>query len=150
MFSHVTVGVSDLDRAGRFYDAVLLPLDLQRRPVTPDGGPASACWVGKDHTLPRFYAYIPFDGRPANAGNGSWSRSWLLLRRPFRLPTPRVLPQVDQTKARRVLAPTTAMAISALISATPTATRCISSTAATFGTDHPAGVAKLGRSGRIV
>ncbi|CAM5390365.1 VOC family protein [Mycolicibacterium aubagnense] len=71
MFSHVTVGVSDLDRAGRFYDAVLLPLDLQRRPVTPDGGPASACWVGKDHTLPRFYAYIPFDGRPANAGNGS-------------------------------------------------------------------------------
>lgn len=71
MFSHVTVGVSDLDRAERFYDAVLLPFDLQRRPVTPDGGPASACWVGKDHTLPRFYAYIPFDSRPASAGNGS-------------------------------------------------------------------------------
>lgn len=71
MFSHVTVGVSDLDRAERFYDAVLLPLELRRRPVTPDGGPASACWVGKDHTLPRFYAYIPFDGRPANPGNGS-------------------------------------------------------------------------------
>ncbi|HEV2501539.1 MAG TPA: VOC family protein [Mesorhizobium sp.] len=71
MFSHVTVGVSDLGRAERFYDAVLLPLELRRRPVTPDGGPASACWVGKDHTLPRFYAYIPFDGRPANPGNGS-------------------------------------------------------------------------------
>lgn len=71
MFSHVTVGVSDLDRAKRFYDAVLLPLELRRRPVTPDGGPASACWVGKDRTLPRFYAYVPFDGRPANPGNGS-------------------------------------------------------------------------------
>ncbi|MFE0016589.1 VOC family protein [Mesorhizobium sp. NPDC059054] len=71
MFSHVTVGVSDLDRAERFYDAVLLPLDLRRRPVTPDGGPASACWVGKNRTLPRFYTYILFDRRPANAGNGS-------------------------------------------------------------------------------
>lgn len=71
MFSHVTVGVSDLDRAKHFYDAVLLPLGLRRRPVTPDGGPASACWVGKDHSLPRFYAYIPFNGREASVGNGS-------------------------------------------------------------------------------
>lgn len=71
MFSHVTVGVRDLDRAERFCDAALLPLDLRRRPVTPDGGPASACWVDKDRALPRFYAYIPFDDRPASAGNGS-------------------------------------------------------------------------------
>jgi hypothetical protein len=45
MFSHVTVGVTDLDRAAAFYDAVLRPLGYFQRPVTPDGGPASRCWV---------------------------------------------------------------------------------------------------------
>lgn len=39
MFSHITVGVSDLDKAAAFYDAILLPLGLKQRPVTPDGGP---------------------------------------------------------------------------------------------------------------
>ncbi|WP_406855232.1 VOC family protein [Alsobacter sp. KACC 23698] len=71
MFSHVTVGCSDLDRAARFYDAVLPPLGLQRRAVMPDGGPASACWVSPDAILPRFYVYQPFDGKPASAGNGA-------------------------------------------------------------------------------
>lgn len=71
MFSHITVGTRDLVRAAAFYDAVLLPLGLRRRPVTPDGGPAAACWVSPDHTLPRFFVYMPFDGRPASAGNGS-------------------------------------------------------------------------------
>lgn len=71
MFSHVTVGSSDLDRAGRFYDAVLLPLGLRRRQVTPDGGPAALCWVSPGQNLPRFYVYEPFDRRPAGVGNGS-------------------------------------------------------------------------------
>lgn len=70
MFSHVTVGVSDLDRAARFYDALLLPLGLARRPVDPDGGPPSLCWIQPGAGLPRFYAYLPFDGRPCSAGNG--------------------------------------------------------------------------------
>ncbi len=30
MFDHVSIGVSDLKRAGRFYDAVLKPLDCTR------------------------------------------------------------------------------------------------------------------------
>ena len=30
MFDHVSIGVSDLKRAGRFYDAVLKPLDVTR------------------------------------------------------------------------------------------------------------------------
>ncbi|CAI1526335.1 Uncharacterised protein [Serratia proteamaculans] len=38
MFSHITVGVSDLEQAATFYDAILLPLGLIQRPVTPDGG----------------------------------------------------------------------------------------------------------------
>ena len=30
MFDHVSIGVSDLERAGKFYDAVLKPLDVTR------------------------------------------------------------------------------------------------------------------------
>ncbi|TBU98323.1 lactoylglutathione lyase [Stutzerimonas kirkiae] len=71
MFSHITVGVSDLARAAAFYDAVLAPLGLRQRPVTPDGGPTSLCWIMPGQALPRFYAYRPFDGEPASAGNGS-------------------------------------------------------------------------------
>lgn len=71
MFSHITVGCSDIDRAAAFYDAVLYPLGFQRRPVKPDGGPASACWFMPGQPLPRFYAYLPFDRQPATAGNGS-------------------------------------------------------------------------------
>lgn len=71
MFSHVTVGCSDLERAAAFYDAILAPLGLVRRPVTPDGGPPAACWIVPNQQLPRFYVYIPFDGNGASAGNGS-------------------------------------------------------------------------------
>lgn len=71
MFSHVTVGVSDINRASLFYDALLTPLGLKRRLVTPDGGPVAVCWVEQGRQLPRFYAYLPFDGQPAGAGNGS-------------------------------------------------------------------------------
>lgn len=71
MFSHITVGAEDLDRAGRFYDAVLTPLGLSRRPVLADGGPRSLCWHREGAGLPRFYVYRPFNGHPASAGNGS-------------------------------------------------------------------------------
>ena len=70
MFSHITLGSNDLDRAARFYDAVLLPLGLQRRIVDPDGGPPALCWVGAQ-SYPRFYIYSPFDGQPASVGNGT-------------------------------------------------------------------------------
>lgn len=70
MFSHVTVGCHDLERSAAFYDAVLIPLGLVRRPVTPDGGPAAACWITASQPLPRFYVYRPFDGEAASTGNG--------------------------------------------------------------------------------
>ncbi|MEH6631650.1 MAG: VOC family protein [Halopseudomonas aestusnigri] len=70
MFSHVTVGSNDLDRAEAFYDAVLTPLGLQQRKVTPDGGPGSLCWVVRNQPLPRFYVYEPLDGASASVGNG--------------------------------------------------------------------------------
>lgn len=71
MFSHVTVGTNDIERATVFYDAVLAPLGLQQRTVDPDGGPAARCWIEKPHSLPRFYVYEPFDGAQATAGNGT-------------------------------------------------------------------------------
>ncbi len=71
MFSHITVGTQNLHLSAVFYDALLIPLGLQRRPVTPDGGPEAACWVSKDHVLPRFYVYSPFNGQPASVGNGA-------------------------------------------------------------------------------
>jgi len=71
MFSHVTVGTNDLAVASAFYDAVLAPLGMRRRQVTPDGGPPSACWVLLKASLPRFYVYMPFDRALASVGNGS-------------------------------------------------------------------------------
>jgi catechol 2,3-dioxygenase-like lactoylglutathione lyase family enzyme len=71
MFSHITVGSNDLDRAGAFYDAVLLPLGLRRRAVVPDGGPPALCWILAEGKLPRFFVFTPFDGQKAAAGNGS-------------------------------------------------------------------------------
>ncbi|MCL6701300.1 VOC family protein [Pseudomonas sp. T1.Ur] len=71
MFSHVTVGTNDLERAGAFYDAILAPLGLKRRVVVPDGGPAALCWVAAEAPLPRFYVYIPANGEPSSIGNGS-------------------------------------------------------------------------------
>jgi catechol 2,3-dioxygenase-like lactoylglutathione lyase family enzyme len=71
MFSHVTVGSSNIDQSSTFYDDVLAPLGLVRRPVTPDGGPAAACWIVPGQPLPRFYVYMPFDRNAASVGNGS-------------------------------------------------------------------------------
>lgn len=71
MFSHITVGCTNLDSAAAFYDAVLTPLGLCRRVVIPDGGPAAACWVNPELPLPRFYVYQPYNRQPASVGNGS-------------------------------------------------------------------------------
>lgn len=71
MFSHVAFGYSDLEKASDFYDSVLAELGFERRPVSSDGGPAPACWVPAGKSLPRFYVYIPFDGKSASPGNGN-------------------------------------------------------------------------------
>jgi catechol 2,3-dioxygenase-like lactoylglutathione lyase family enzyme len=71
MFSHVTLGSNDLARCGEFYDALLAPLGVVRREVTPDGGPDALCWGLPGQALPRFYVYRPFDGEPARSGNGA-------------------------------------------------------------------------------
>ena len=69
MPNRITVGCHDLSRAVRFYDAVLIPLGLSRRPVAADGGPDAACWGYPGQDLPSFYVYMPFNRRPLKVAN---------------------------------------------------------------------------------
>lgn len=67
MLLYITVGTNDLNRACRFYDAVMPCLGLERRFLNADeagyGDPAPA--------RIRFWVTRPFDGKPASVGNGS-------------------------------------------------------------------------------
>ena len=63
LVSHVSVGVSDLDRAGAFYDAVLAVLGARRVMDHPFG-------IGYGRAFPTFWASKPHDGREAAVGNG--------------------------------------------------------------------------------
>ena len=71
MFSHITIGTTDLKSAERFYNLLLSPLGFKQRRVSADGGPSSCCWVVGNDTLPRFYVYEPFNGEIAGVANGS-------------------------------------------------------------------------------
>ncbi len=71
MFSHITVGAADLDKAEIFYNGLLKPLGLIPRQVIPDGAAVSLCWVSSQAVLPRFYVTRPFNSAPALAGNGN-------------------------------------------------------------------------------
>jgi catechol 2,3-dioxygenase-like lactoylglutathione lyase family enzyme len=66
MFSHVTIGTTDLARAVTFYDAALAPLGIERVPSKYESwaawrrpGEGPTLWVGR-----------PYDGQPASRGNG--------------------------------------------------------------------------------
>ena len=66
MIHHVSLGVSDLERAAAFYDAVLTPLGYRR--TLEVAGLAIA--YGEQH--PEFWIGGPLDeSRPASAGNGA-------------------------------------------------------------------------------
>lgn len=68
MISHIHVGITDFARAWHFYEAVLPLLGLEIRFSEPDkewGG-----WQAPDRTRPLFLIGKPFDGAPAEAGNG--------------------------------------------------------------------------------
>jgi catechol 2,3-dioxygenase-like lactoylglutathione lyase family enzyme len=71
MFSHVTVGSTNLGRAGVFYDALLNPIGLIRLVTEPDGGPLALCWVDALKPFTEFYVHEPFDRKAASVGNGS-------------------------------------------------------------------------------
>jgi catechol 2,3-dioxygenase-like lactoylglutathione lyase family enzyme len=65
MIGYTTVGTNDLERAGRFYDALLADLGAKRMM-------ASDRYIGwgTSPTAPMFMAIKPHDGKPATVGNG--------------------------------------------------------------------------------
>ncbi|MBS0521475.1 MAG: VOC family protein [Proteobacteria bacterium] len=65
MFSHVTVGSSDIARSRRFYDALTPPLGLVRHADYPE-----AIGYGCDGGRPQLWIVQPLDRKPATAGNG--------------------------------------------------------------------------------
>ncbi|WP_243634495.1 VOC family protein [Roseicella frigidaeris] len=69
MFSHVTLGVGDIDRAMAFYDAVLAPLGLARQ--VSDRAAGQAGYAAAPAGRAGFWLLRPRDGRPASVGNGT-------------------------------------------------------------------------------
>jgi catechol 2,3-dioxygenase-like lactoylglutathione lyase family enzyme len=68
MFSHISVGVTDFERALSFYSAVLDLLGLERRFCEREIPWAG--WQGADGSRPLFVIATPYDGAPHVAGNG--------------------------------------------------------------------------------
>ncbi len=68
MISHVFVGVGDFGRAMDFYSAVLAELDLQQKFCEAEK--AWAGWTAPGAARPLFLVGHPYDGMPAQAGNG--------------------------------------------------------------------------------
>lgn len=66
MFSHVTVGTNDLERARAFYDAVFATIGVVRRWAYP----TAIGYVFKDDHRPQFWVMKPFDENVARPGNG--------------------------------------------------------------------------------
>ncbi len=81
MFTYISFGTSDLERAVRFYDATMGALGHKRCEVTGWDG-----WAGwgtyEQHGATELALWVckPLDGKPASAGNGTMvalgARSW--------------------------------------------------------------------------
>ena len=71
MFSHITVGISDFERALRFYDQLFGVLGIERRFCDTDI--PWATWAPNDDHRPSFMIGKPFDGNPHDPGNGQMS-----------------------------------------------------------------------------
>lgn len=63
LVSHVSVGVTDLTRAGVFYDAAFEALRVGRVMEHPMG-------LASGRAFPEFWASVPQDREPATVGNG--------------------------------------------------------------------------------
>lgn len=66
MIGYVTLGVADLERAARFYDAIAAEMGVGR--MMESG--LFIAW-GKPGGAAGVAATLPFDGQPATAGNGT-------------------------------------------------------------------------------
>ncbi|MEA2934562.1 MAG: hypothetical protein QOD74_1208 [Variibacter sp.] len=68
MYSHITVGTSQMNRAMRFYDAVLAPLGMQRKrtfKIAISYAPPDFSGVNEP-----FWVVRPYDKQAATPGNG--------------------------------------------------------------------------------
>ena len=65
MFSHVTLGTNDLDRARAFYVPVMAALGMTQPFQLPRGGLVFGELAGL-----KLFIGVPFDGQPASHGNG--------------------------------------------------------------------------------
>jgi catechol 2,3-dioxygenase-like lactoylglutathione lyase family enzyme len=68
MFSHITVGTNDIDRAKQFYDKVLAAIGL--RCQLDDRVAGWLCYVPEGDSGPEFLICRPIDGGKATFGNG--------------------------------------------------------------------------------
>jgi catechol 2,3-dioxygenase-like lactoylglutathione lyase family enzyme len=68
MISHIFVGITDFDRAFRFYSAVMEDLRLKLK--FSDREKPWAGWMSASAPRPLFLIGRPFDGNPAHCGNG--------------------------------------------------------------------------------
>lgn len=66
MLTYLTIGANDLERSGRFYEAVLRPLGYTRS----DSAEGIAFAPPRGSTAGTIYVVKPFDGRPATPANG--------------------------------------------------------------------------------
>ncbi|WP_432346997.1 VOC family protein [Shinella yambaruensis] len=66
MLLYTTVGTNDLERAGRFYDAVLPPLGYRRLKQAP----GEIGYAADEDVRGRFWVVEPFNREPATFGNG--------------------------------------------------------------------------------
>jgi len=64
LLSHVSLGVDDLEVAGRFYDAVLGAIGGARLYTMDEALAWGRQW-------PEFWVGLPIDGKPAGVGNGT-------------------------------------------------------------------------------
>jgi len=65
MFSHVTIGTNDVEKAKRFYDAALAPLGLTALAAYPE-----AVGYGATGGRPQLWIVRPLDKKAASVGNG--------------------------------------------------------------------------------
>ncbi len=69
MFSHVTIGTNDFDRAFAFYSSIAPALGLALN-FREDDRPWAG-WTRPGSRWPQFVVTVPIDGKPSSAGNGA-------------------------------------------------------------------------------
>lgn len=66
MIIHICVGTRDLEKAGRFYDALTAEIGVARGATTD-----RTIYYGSSGSGVGFAVTLPYDGNPATFGNGS-------------------------------------------------------------------------------